>query len=221
MTSSIKLVLFDMEGVLSHYDRSARTERLSQITGKPPEAVRHAIWGSGLEARSDAGEITDAEYLRELGGLLGCVVSRDEWLAARHASITPNTQTLAVAAQLAARHRIAVLTNNSHLVTDHIGYLNPPVARLFGPHVYAAADFGAAKPAAKAYLGCVGRLGVDAGETLFIDDSDANVQGAIDAGLHAYKFVDAHALSQALSRFDLTWRESGSPLKNATARRVT
>jgi putative hydrolase of the HAD superfamily len=203
MTSSIKLVLFDMEGVLSHYDRSARTDRMSQITGKPPEAVRHAIWDSGLEARADAGQISDDEYLRELGDLLGCTVSRDDWLTARHASITPNTETLAVAAHLAARHKIAVLTNNCRLVTDHIGYLNPPVAQLFGAHVYPSAAFGAAKPDAEAYLGCVRHLGVDASETLFIDDSDANVTGAIDAGLHAYRFVTAEALSEELSRFNL------------------
>src|SRR6516225_10216243 len=107
MTSSIKLVLFDMEGVLSHYDRSARTDRMSQLTGKSPEAVRHAIWDSGLEARADAGQISDDEYLRELGNLLGCAVSREDWLTARHASITPNAETLAVAAHLAVRHKIA------------------------------------------------------------------------------------------------------------------
>ncbi|SIT49217.1 Haloacid dehalogenase superfamily protein, subfamily IA, variant 3 with third motif having DD or ED [Paraburkholderia piptadeniae] len=203
MTSSIKLVLFDMEGVLSHYDRAARTDRMSSITGKPPEAVRHAIWDSGLEARADAGEITDDEYLLELGNLLGCRVSRDDWLVARHASITPNAESLAVAARIAMRRKIAVLTNNCRLVTDHIGYLNPPVAQLFGSHVYPSAAFGAAKPAAQAYLGCVGHLGVDARETLFIDDSEANVTGAIDAGLHAYQFVDADALSRELARFDL------------------
>jgi putative hydrolase of the HAD superfamily len=104
---------------------------------------------------------------------------------------------------VADRHSIAVLTNNCRLVTDHIGYLNPPVARLFGPHVYPSAAFGAAKPAAQAYLGCVRQLGVDANATLFIDDSDANVTGAIDAGLHAYKFTSADALSEELARFNL------------------
>ncbi|HTH62084.1 MAG TPA: HAD family phosphatase [Paraburkholderia sp.] len=203
MNPSIKLVLFDMEGVLSHYDRAVRTDRLSRITGKSPDAVRHAIWESGLEARADAGEISDADYLLELGNLLGRTVSVDEWLDARHASITPNAQSLAVAAQVAARHPIAVLTNNCRLVTDHIGFLNPGVARLFGSHVYPSAAFGAAKPAARAYLGCVGQFGVDARDTLFIDDSDANVQGAIDAGLHAYKFIDAHALSAELARWNL------------------
>jgi HAD superfamily hydrolase (TIGR01509 family) len=93
-----------------------------------------------------------------------------------------------------------VLTNNCCLVSDHIGYLNPPVAQLFGPHVYASASFGAAKPAAQAYLGCLEQLGRVAAETLFIDDTDANVTGAINAGLQGYKFVSADALSEELER---------------------
>jgi FMN phosphatase YigB (HAD superfamily) len=200
MTASIALVLFDMEGVLSHYDRSARVNHLAAISGQAPETVRHAIWGSGLEARADAGQISDDEYLRALGDLLGCRIDREDWLAARHASITPNALVIALAARVAERHSIAVLTNNCCLVSDHIGYLNPPVAQLFGPHVYASASFGAAKPAAQAYLGCLEQLGRVAAETLFIDDTDANVTGAINAGLQGYKFVSADALSEELER---------------------
>jgi glucose-1-phosphatase len=203
MASSITLVLFDMEGVLSHYDRSARVERLSAVSGQAPDTVRYAIWGSGLEARADAGLISVDEYLRALGDLLGCSISRDEWLATRHASITPNEPVLELAARVAEHHRIAVLTNNCSLVTDHIGYLNPPVARLFGPHVHASASYGATKPAAQAYLGCLQQLGVSAAETLFIDDTDANVTGATNAGLNGYTFVSADALGEELERHQL------------------
>jgi putative hydrolase of the HAD superfamily len=201
--TSITLVLFDMEGVLSHYDRSARVDHLSAVSGQPPDAVRYAIWGSGLEARADAGLIGGDEYLHALGDLLGCRISRDDWLAARHASITPNEQVLELAARVARHHAIAILTNNCHLVTDHIGYLNPPVAQLFGPHVYASASYGATKPAARAYLGCLEQLAVGAAETLFIDDTDANVAGAIRAGLQGYKFVGADALAEELERHRL------------------
>ncbi len=193
MTASITLVLFDMEGVLSHYDRSARVDHLSAVSGQAPETVRHA-------ARADAGQISDDEYLSELGDLLSCRINRNDWLAARRASITPYAEVLALAARVAERNRIAVLTNNCRLVTDHIGYLNPALAQLFGSHVYASASFGAAKPAAQAYLRCLEQLGVGAADTLFIDDTDANVAGAINAGLHGYKFVSADALSEELER---------------------
>lgn len=200
MTAAIALVLFDMEGVLSHYDRAARVERLAATSGQTPEAVHHAIWGSGLEARADAGLISDDDYLRELGRLLNYPVSREDWLAARHASIAPYSEVLELADKVAHRCQIAVLTNNCRLLTDHIDYLNPPVAELFGSHVYSSAAFGAAKPAAQTYLRCLEQLGVPAGDTLFVDDTQANVDGAIDAGLHGYRFVSAEDLAREFQR---------------------
>ncbi|WP_069268627.1 HAD family hydrolase [Paraburkholderia nodosa] len=201
--AAIGVVLFDMEGVLSHYDRDARVASLAAATGAPPAAVRHAIWGSGLEARADAGEIDPDAYLRALGAMLGCEVGRDVWLAARRASITPNEAALALAQRVAARCRIAVLTNNCSLVTHHLDYLNPPVARLFGSQVYSSATFGAVKPAAQTYLGCVAQLGAQPQETLFIDDSEANVTGALDAGLQACHFVETESLESDLARLGL------------------
>ena len=203
MSAPVTLLLFDLEGVLSHYDRAARAERLAAIAGCTPQTVRHAIWDSGLEARADGGEISDDEYLRELGVLLNYPVSRDEWLDARLASITPNEAALTLASRAAQRCRIAILTNNCRLLTDHIAYLNPPVARLFGPHVYSSAAFGAAKPATQTYLRCVEHLGASAAGTLFIDDSQANVDGALAAGLQGYRFVDADGLSVELARHGL------------------
>jgi glucose-1-phosphatase len=203
MASAIRAVLFDMEGVLTHYDRNARTERLAALTGATPEAVRHAIWGSGLEARADAGELTPDDYLAALAGLLGCPVTREAWLDARHASITPNEAALALARRVAQCHRIAVLTNNCSLVTGYLDYLNPAVAQLFGRDIYGSAMFGAVKPAAQTYLGCVRHLGVAPAETLFIDDTEANVQGALDAGLQGYRFVNAGALGERLVQLGL------------------
>ncbi|WP_322013561.1 HAD-IA family hydrolase [Paraburkholderia sp. J12] len=194
MASAISVVLFDMEGVLTHYDRNARTGRLAALTGATPEAVRHAIWGSGLEARADAGELAPDDYLAALAGLLGCAVTREAWLDSRHASIMPNEEALVLARRVARRHRVAVLTNNCSLVTDYLEYLNPAVAELFGSDIYGSAMFGAVKPAAQTYLGCVRHLGAQPAETLFIDDTEANVQGALDAGLQGYRFVDADAL---------------------------
>jgi glucose-1-phosphatase len=201
MSATLSLVLFDMEGVLTHYDRDARTAHLAASTGCAPDAVRHAIWGSGLEARADAGEIGDDDYLAALGAMLNRRIDRATWLEARRASITPNAQTLALAERVAKRCEIAILTNNCRLVTDHLDYLNPAVDALFGQAVYSSASFGATKPAAQAYLGCVGRIGAQPSRTLFIDDTAANAQGASDAGLIGYQYESAEALEKELERF--------------------
>ena len=203
MTAVISLVLFDMDDVLSHYDRSARVNHLSALSGQAPETVHQAIWGSGLEDRADAGCISDEAYLETMGDLLGCRISREDWLVSRRASISPNMEVLALATALAVRHRVAVLTNNCRMVSDHIQFLNPAVAELFGHRIYSSASLGAAKPAADVYLRCLDRLGASASETLFVDDLETNVAGAISAGLHGHVFAGAASLSAELRRLDL------------------
>ena len=192
-----------MDDVLSHYDREARITHLSVLSGQSPEKVREAIWGSGLEDRADSGSIGDEEYLLTLGELLDCHISRDDWLASRRASISPNLEVLALGMALASRHRVAVLTNNCRMVADHIGYLSPAVAELFGDQIYASAMFGAAKPSANVYLRCLDRVGVSAAATLFVDDLESNVAGAISAGLHGHVFTGAGTLSAELQRLNL------------------
>jgi putative hydrolase of the HAD superfamily len=200
---SISLALFDMDDVLVHYHRSARVAYLAALSNRSPEEVANAIWGSGLEAKADAGLVDNVAYLRETGDLLGCRVSIDEWLRSRRESMSPNLEVLALAAEVSKTCMIAVLTNNPQLVAENIAYLCPPVAEVFGKNVFASASFNAAKPAPETFLKCIGSLGVTPSESLFVDDLEANVAGARDVGLLGHVFTDAAALSEELRKHRL------------------
>lgn len=199
MTTPISLVLFDLDDVLCHYDRSARIAHLAGVVGRDTQAVRKAIWDSGLEGRADAGAVSDADYIAELGALLGYPLTVDDWLDARRAAMTPDPQVIALAQRVAARHKAAVLTNNCCLLADHIHYLCPAVADVFGVQVYASASFGFAKPSPELYLRCAKHLRVEPAQAFFIDDVEANVTGALQAGLQAYRFVDVSGLECELA----------------------
>ena len=196
--ASIALVLFDLDGVLCRYDRAARVEHLAASTGQSAEAVRHAIWGTGLESRADAGLVSDADYLGELRRLLGGRLTLDDWVAARRASMTPDIEVLRLAKAVSARSRIAILTNNCRLLATHMARACPEVAALFGGEIHSTATYGATKPAPEAYLGCLQAIGVAPGATLFIDDVASNVTGALQAGLAGHEFSSAGALAQEL-----------------------
>lgn len=85
----VSLVLFDMDDVLVHYDRSVRVNRLARLSNRTPNEVVHAIWGSGLEAQADAGSIDDMAYLRQTSALLGCTVSFDSDFVPENAAANP------------------------------------------------------------------------------------------------------------------------------------
>jgi HAD superfamily hydrolase (TIGR01509 family) len=96
-----------------------------------------------------------------------------------------------------------VLTNNHNLVREHLDVLFPELFALCGEDSYVSAQFGAAKPDPAVYLRCVAAAGGAPQETLFIDDSQANVDGALAAGLAGYVFTDAAALRTALRSYGL------------------
>ena len=59
---------------------------------------------------------------------------------------------------------------------------------------------GARKPAAEAYEAALAGLGVPASACLFIDDREANCEGARAVGMQALRFTSATALEPELSR---------------------
>ena len=194
----IATVLFDMNDVLYRYDRAVRTARLAALCGRPQHEVEAAIWGSGYEDSGDGGQMDADAYLAGFGARLGFDLSAEQWAEALRAAVTPMPDVLALAAAVAARARVAVLTNNNLMVKRAAAVVFPELGPIFGPNIFVSAEFRARKPDAAAYLGCLEAVGAAPESTLFVDDSPRNVEGAERAGLVGHRFRDAEALATAL-----------------------
>jgi putative hydrolase of the HAD superfamily len=203
MVEKIDFILFDMDNVLCRYDRWARAARLAEISGNTKDEIHRAIWESGFERSGDDGTLTSAQYLQGFGRRIGYPLTLDEWLDARRASTEPDHDMLDVVRQLRASVEIAVLTNNSELVADHIDVLCPDLRPLFEQRIYASARFGAAKPDVACYQRCLAELRVRPETVLFVDDLAENVMGAKSAGLHAHHFISVEAFRKSLGNYDL------------------
>src|SRR3546814_13929712 len=81
------VVLFDLDGVLAHYDHARRLQLLAKPSGASVEAVSRALFESGLERDADLG-LHDAQgQVDEFARRLGPPVSLDDCNAARGASL--------------------------------------------------------------------------------------------------------------------------------------
>ncbi|WP_018316286.1 HAD-IA family hydrolase [Bradyrhizobium sp. WSM2793] len=203
VTDAIKLVLFDMDNVLCDYDRATRVAYLAELAGTSSEAVHNAIWDSGFELLGDSGALEAADYLRGFGERIGYPLSLDEWVEARRRSMQADRAMLDVAGSLRNTVDIAVLTNNTTLVADHIDTLLPELRPLFGSRIYTSAQFKTAKPDPHCYRLCLSELGVRPQTALFVDDLAANVAGAREAGLFAHQHTSVETFRQALSEHGL------------------
>lgn len=203
VTDAIKLVLFDMDNVLCNYDRGRRVSYLAALAGHTPAVVHQAIWDSGFEQLGDCGALDAEGYLRGFGERLGYPLSLDEWIEARRRAMQADHVMIGIAGMLSARIDVAVLTNNTTLVADHIDRLLPELRPVFGSKIYASARFRTAKPDPRCYQLCLSELRVAPQEALFIDDLAVNVAGARQAGLSAHHHTSIESFRQRLSEHGL------------------
>ncbi len=71
------------------------------------------------------------------------------------------------------------------------------------PWSFVSCDVGARKPEAAYYAAVLERLSVAAARCVFVDDREANCDGARAAGMHAIRFVDVVSTATALSALGL------------------
>ena len=73
----IKIVVFDMDGVLCRYRIKHRLARLASWSGQSPEAIHAAIWRSGFEDEAERGVMSADDYLRGFGERIVVVSGRN------------------------------------------------------------------------------------------------------------------------------------------------
>ena len=182
----IRLVLFDLDGVLVDYDRHERVRLLAEALGHPHDTVQTLLFndGVGLEDRYDAGAIGTVRYLAAISEALGCRMDADTWCAARSAAMRVPDAVAQAVEIIAARCDVGVLTNNGPLIAERWPTLLPMLAPLHD-RVLCSGVLRASKPQAAIFERALAHFGHRAEDTLFLDDNAVNVTGARSAGLHA------------------------------------
>jgi glucose-1-phosphatase len=202
----ISTVLFDMNDVLCRYDREARIAHLARATGKSPAFVEAAVWGSGYEDLGDSGAVDAEGYLAGLAERLGGGLTLGAWTEALRVALTPLPKALELAAAVARRASVAVLTNNNLMVKREIDAIFPELRPIFGGNIFVSAEFRVRKPDPEVYRRCLARLGAAPETALFVDDSARNVAGAERAGMGGFLYAEADALAERLRQAGLALR---------------
>ena len=194
---AIDLLILDVNDVLYRYDPSRRIEVLADLTGTSPGAVRLAVFESGIEERSDAGELSSEEYLAAISARLGRPVDRNVWTRSFVDATTPMSDAIDLVGQVRSRVDTVGLSNNGLIVKEQAEQLYPALAGL-DIELYVSAEFGAQKPDADVYRGLCSRLDVEPARSAFVDDQPANAEGAMTAGLQGHRFTTVDALGDFL-----------------------
>jgi putative hydrolase of the HAD superfamily len=195
----ITAVVFDMDGVLCHYRIERRLALLAAWSGRSPESIHAAIWGSGFEDEGERGVMSADDYLKGFGERVGYPLSASQWVEARRVAIEPDVAVLALARQLSVKRTVGMFTNNPWLLKRHIAEVFPAVHDIFGPRAIFSAELGRRKPDPEAFRRLAARLEAGPDEILYLDDDAAYVAGAREAGLSADRVSGAAEVRASLA----------------------
>jgi putative hydrolase of the HAD superfamily len=204
---TIEAVVFDIGGVFEITPdlgwAPAWESRLGLALGELGERMGDAWRDGGIGAISEAGVHQAARERLGLDEGQLAELMADLW---RDYLGTANTELIEYARRLRPRYRTGILSNS------FVGAREREQAAygfedLVDEIVYSH-ECGLSKPDPGTYALVCARLGVEPGETVFVDDTEMCVEGARRAGLHAVLYRDN---AQAISAIeDLLGRNSTS-----------
>jgi putative hydrolase of the HAD superfamily len=202
--ASIEVVLFDFGGVIAPLANDDTVGRLESSLGLNPGMLHTHMYEGDLWPQLSVGRLTEDQYWRELGGLIG----HDP--AMLQQTLTPiwdpqaiDQGVIALARSLRDRVRLAILSNATLRLESHLQALG--IDDLFDP-VINSARIGLRKPDEDVFQYALKQLGTPAGSVLFIDDKERNTVVAEALGIPSIRFDSAEQLREALTVYGLLAR---------------
>lgn len=201
----IKNLIFDFGGVFCRADLDSCIAAFKALGFSDVEDYLNRYAQKGMFGDLEAGKITDREFLEYVRRHTGREVTYEEcrnaWLSFIAGLCEENV------AQIPALkdkgYRVALLSNTNPFVASWIRNeilgigLDSYIGRR---HQYLSYEMKCMKPAKEIFERLLAAEGFIPEETLFIDDSEANLQSARSLGIRTFLVNDVEAWSERLGR---------------------
>ena len=199
---TLKAVLFDMDGVIRHWD-SDGARRGEEAAGLPPASVEKVAYAIPEFWRTQVGEVTAREWAEAVGRAL---VAEHGPGADRAAEVyfsyagRIDAEMVSLVAALRQQVVVALLSNATDQLREHLAHHD--LVEAFDV-VFCSAELKIAKPDVAIFRHAASVLGVAPDECFFTDDRPENVDGARAAGMHAEVFTSRALLVERLNALGL------------------
>ncbi len=188
--NQIKNIIFDLGGVLINLDIPATIEAFNKFSSTPFEAGFTQQKQTSIFDDFDKGTITENDFFAGIKDLFTIDAQLDQMKNAWNKMLLdfPDDR-LELLKKLKPRYRLFLLsnTNETHVTVfenklKEIGYVN---LEPFFEKVYYSCRIGMRKPNKNIFEYVLNENKLIANETLFIDDTQQHVDGALEAGINA------------------------------------
>ncbi|HEU0131587.1 MAG TPA: HAD-IA family hydrolase [Mycobacteriales bacterium] len=199
---TVKAVLFDMDGVIRHWD-SAGARAGEAAAGLPEGAIERVAYAIPEFMATQVGDVTAREWAAAVGRALvaehGPGADRAAEIYFSYAGRVDRSMVELVAA-VREQVTVALLSNATDQLREHL--VHHDLVETFDV-VFCSAELRMAKPDVAIFAHAANVLGVEPGECFFTDDRPENVDGARRAGMHAEVFTGRDDLVASLAALGL------------------
>ncbi len=197
-TRGIKLVIFDLGGVVINYSEDLYVKKLSKETGAPAEKISRLLMR--LDPLFDSGKISLKEFESKMAKSLKISKSSVKWAESFYELSSLNMGTYRIMRKLRKRYKVVILSN----ISMPRYYASLKIIRKDCCERYFASCFlHMRKPERRIYMYVLGKMSAKPEEAVFIDNLRRNVRGAEAAGLKGILFKNAKKLEADLRKLRL------------------
>lgn len=180
---AIKTLIFDLGGVVLNLDQD-RTLRAFRRLGADLDQLNDQ---TTLFTDFETGKIAASTFIDHLEIILKGEASRKQIADAWNAMLLDlPSQRVALLKELKKKYRLLLLSNTNSLHMDAVFEENSrTVFEEVFDKIYLSYEIGLRKPNTECYEYVLNDAGISAHESVFIDDSRANIRGAETAGIRS------------------------------------
>jgi putative hydrolase of the HAD superfamily len=189
----IRALLFDFGRVISAQKPSRLFRGYENDLGLSPGTLNDIMFESPLWNQALIGELRMEDFWRAIGPELNLFSagSIDAFRRRYYADEKINEEVVAIIASLSGRYRLGIVSNHPPGLEEWLRCWQ--ISGLFDT-VVSSGETGLVKPDGRIFQIALERLGVEATETLFIDDTREHVVAAQEMGMIGHHFRSAGSL---------------------------
>ncbi len=196
-SAPFKAILWDLGGVLLRTEDWEPRHCLDRMLNLPNGKIYELVFESEMSRKATVGEATNDDLWMWVGEQLE--LSSDKLTVVRDEFWSGDQIDMDLIRSIRARKagtKMGLLSNGwpstRRFLEDRWH-----IADIFDD-IIVSAEVGLAKPDQRIYQLALDRLGVEAEQTIFIDDFDENIQGARELGIHGILFQDPQIVMEEL-----------------------
>ncbi|HET7114930.1 MAG TPA: HAD family phosphatase [Hanamia sp.] len=185
----IENIIFDLGGVLLDIDYNRTRYAFENLGIADFDQMYSQTDANQLFQKLETGKISDDDFYKELNRCTGLNLSPGEIRNAWNAMLVSfRESSLKFLNGIRPKYKIFLLSNTNyiHLSSFNEIFHNKKREKSFEEYfdrAFYSCTIGLRKPDTTCYEWVINELGIDANKTLFIDDSELNIEGAKKTGL--------------------------------------